>query len=331
MTIHHRLGSYDVDFCSTDEIRKRIPTGWQVITDENVAVATGWSDAIIIPPGEQSKSTEQYVELQRNLAQRGLRRTSGLVALGGGVIGDLVGFVAATYMRGVPYLQVPTSLMAMVDSAVGGKVGIDLPEGKNLVGAFYPPEAVLVNRGFLRTLPEQELRAGMAEVYKYGYILDPELLESTRTRVTPIPDQTIIERCISHKGRIVQEDETETTGLRAILNFGHTMAHAIEKVTDYSCYTHGEAVAIGMIFEARLGERLEITPAGTGDVILKDMQVEGLPSSTDCPAKELVHAMRSDKKNTGAGIAFSLLSGIGECKLVPGVPESVVLEVLSGS
>jgi 3-dehydroquinate synthase len=252
-----------------------------------------------------------------------------VIAFGGGVIGDLAGFAAASYMRGVPLIQVPTTLLSQVDSSVGGKVGIDLPEGKNLAGAFYPPAVVHICREVLDTLSERQMRNGMAEVWKYGFIMDPKLLPQLPPKADAL--QEVIRRCTELKAQIVEDDEYETRGSRAILNFGHTVGHAIEQVTGYGPVLHGEAISIGMVIESHLGERLGITKAGTTEQISTHLSDYGLPTKM-APAldiDQLVHAMRRDKKAEAGSLAFSLLTKIGECKLIKGVPEGEVRAALA--
>ncbi len=305
-----------------------LPEDRVIITDGNVWSAWGSAFSgervLVLPPGEQSKSMRTYDEALRWVASSGASRRSAIVAFGGGVIGDLAGFVAASYLRGVPLVQLPTTLLAQVDSSVGGKVGIDLPEGKNLVGAFWPPTAVSICLETLRTLDHRQLNNGLAEVWKYGFIMDPGLLELLPPETERL--ESIVKRCIELKARIVQEDEFETLGLRAILNFGHTLGHAIEQITGYGPILHGEAIAIGMAFEARLGERLGITRTGVAESVRQGLVSQGLPTDSDCleRADDLVAAMRRDKKASASGLAFSLLPEIGECKLIRDVPENEV-------
>lgn len=289
-----------------------------------------------VEPGEGSKTLEVYSAALEWLAMKGATRQATIVALGGGVVGDLAGFVAATYMRGVRLIQVPTTLLAMVDSSVGGKVGLDLPQGKNLVGAFYPPQRVCVPLDTLDTLPDRELTNGAAEVVKYGFILDATLLDAIGGRqVRPGHPrlEEIVRRCIALKAQVVEQDEHETSGLRAILNYGHTIGHAIEAVLGYQHLLHGEAVSIGMAFEAALGERLGITPTGAARTVSDALARQGLPVSLP-PGLDrgaLLAAMRRDKKATHQGLAFALLTGVGACKLVTEVGESEVLAVLGDS
>ncbi len=338
-TIRHQRGEYPVIVRSAEEIGADLADSW-VITDENVAQA--WSSilpsrrTLVLPAGEQTKSLEYYGKALEWLAGHGARRNSKICLWGGGVLGDLGGFVAATYSRGIHFVQIPTTLLAMVDSSVGGKVGIDLPQGKNLVGVFAPPKEVWIAPEWLGTLPRRELINGMAEVWKYGYIRDLELLEDLRSGPLSPGDPRlvrIIARCINTKADIVESDEFETSGERSILNFGHTVGHAIEKVLGYTKLLHGEAIAIGMVIEARIGEALGITPEGTSEKIRRDMHGQELPSElpSDLSESALIESMRLDKKATGPALAFSLLHGFGECKLYQDVPESVAREVLRSS
>lgn len=338
MTVRTSKGSYEIEFVpSVAQAMSTIPDEAFVITDQNVltAVSNAGLDAsrcLVLPPGEQTKSVEWLERCVRWLAERGASRRSPVVALGGGVIGDLAGFAAATYMRGVPLLQIPTTLLAQVDSSVGGKVGIDLPEGKNLMGAFYPPCRVVVSTAFLATLPRRELINGAAEVWKYGFILDPDLVETLEAHpIDSIDIEPIVRRCIQLKARIVEADEHETTGLRAVLNFGHTVGHALEKVQGYAGHKHGEAIAVGMVAEARLSVRLGYCEASLAERVATGLAAQGLPIGLpdEVDLESLVSAMRLDKKATGEGLAFSLLTGLGACKLVQNVPERDVIEVLS--
>ena len=280
---------------------------------------------ILVPPGESSKSFHELERICRALAGQGTRRSQTIVAIGGGVIGDLAGLAAATYMRGLRFRSVPTTLLAMVDSAIGGKVGIDLPEGKNLVGAFYPAERIDISLQFLATLDERHLRNGMAEVIKYGFIVDPTILH-----LVPGDWESIVPRCIGIKTAVVQEDPTEQSGRRSILNFGHTIGHAIERVLNYSTLLHGEAVAIGMVHEALLGEELGVSPPGTAQIVADVVTRTGLPVTHPVldDADALVEAMRLDKKASGTGLAFSLLTRIGDCKLVTNIEESAARAAL---
>jgi 3-dehydroquinate synthase len=290
----------------------------------------------VIPAGEESKTWDAAGGVVRWLAEAGADRKASVAAFGGGVIGDLAGFAAASYMRGVSLIQVPTTLLAMVDSAIGGKTGVDLPEGKNLAGAFWPAKEITVVPKLLKTLPKREWLNGSAEIWKYGAILDAELFaELEKHPISQDIDQTepIIRRCIELKAQTVEADEFETTGLRAILNFGHTIGHAIEWAQNYKGLAHGEAVSVGMILEAELGEQIGTTEKGTASRIRLAMAHQGLPTRLPdgLEAKNLISAMRRDKKAESGRLAFSLLDRIGACKLVKDVPEDEVLAVLNGS
>lgn len=329
--VQHHRGSYDVQFAEPSQLDQLLPPKRVVLVDANVA--TLWAglvsaEAIVIPEGEDSKSLVEFGRLCEILAERRVTRETTLVALGGGVVGDLVGYVAASYMRGVPFVQIPTTLLSMVDSSVGGKVGVDLKGGKNLVGAFYPPAAVFICPDFLATLPERQVINGTAEVWKYGFILDPTMLPQLRSNEALSAE--IIRRCIQLKADVVQKDEFDRLGLRATLNFGHSVGHALETLTGYGPLLHGEAIAIGMVAEARIGEALEITPKGTAELIEADLRHGGLPTwHHDLKNPDLIATMRGDKKVEGHGLAFSLLTELGACKLCTGIAESLVAEVLS--
>jgi len=335
LTVTHSAGSYEIRFTDLGELRNLLPSDAFVITDSNVAAHYAGllesTQTIVVPAGEQSKSVETYASVLEKLANLGAKRNSWVVAFGGGVVGDLAGFAAATYMRGVKLLQVPTSLLAMVDSSVGGKVGIDLCAGKNLAGAFYPPQGVLIAEEFLKTLPERHVANGLAEVVKYAYISDPDILG--KLREPALDFGWIVRRSLEIKSDIVAKDEFETTGLRATLNFGHTIGHAIEKCLNYEHLLHGEAVAIGMVMEARLGEQLNITPEGSANQIAADCDRLGLPVElpSGLPVDEMLSAMRRDKKVLGSGFAFSLLTGVGTCKLCSDVDPGVVQRVIASS
>lgn len=339
MKIRHSRGAYPIDWFSPRDLLRDLPPQTYLLTDANVVEALGTDfrtdlPARILEPGEGNKSLEVYGDCLRWLAERGATRKSTLVALGGGVVGDLGGFVAASYMRGISFLQIPTTLLSQVDSSVGGKVGIDLPEGKNLVGAFYPPVQVRLSLDLLRALPERQFANGMAEVWKYGAIMDRALFEDLCDRPVDRNDERVsdvVTRCIRLKADVVEADEYETTGLRAILNFGHTVAHAVESLTGYGPVLHGEAVAIGMVAEATLGERLGLTPAGTDRLLAEHLARQGLPTTHPIlrDVEPMVAAMRKDKKATAGDLAFSLLTEIGGCKLIEGVNEREVRAVLS--
>ena len=273
----------------------------------------------VFPAGEQSKKLSTVVAFYEHMVRAGVTRTDCVVALSGGVCGDMAGFAAATYLRGLPYYQIPTSLLAMVDSSVGGKTGVDIEAGKNLVGAFYQPRAVFCDPALLSTLPERDFADGMAEVIKYGAILDAALFralsEETLCADSPALD-SVIARCISLKCDIVEKDEHDL-GLRAILNFGHTLGHAAEKLADFTGLTHGSAVAGGMVLAGSIGEALGLTESGTAQQLAEMLERYDLPVTLPYPPDALCAAARSDKKNLAGRLKFVLLTRIGSAELHP--------------
>lgn len=329
MKIRHRQGAYPIIFTTLEVAREAVPAESFVVTDSHLSekyVHHFRPDlpTLVVPAGETSKSMGQFDRIVNWLARNGMRRHQHLVAFGGGMIGDLAGFAASTYMRGVPLIQIPTTLLSMVDSSVGGKVGIDLPTGKNLVGAFKAPTTVYICPEVLQTLPDREFTAGVAEVLKYGFIMDEPLITGL-SKLPLMPGDgrlaEIIRTCISHKATIVERDEMDTSGLRATLNFGHTVGHAIETLQDFQGLLHGEAVAVGMATEAQISESLGLAPPLTRAAITATLSAHNLPTAIpdELSTKDLVQAMLADKKSTGDGIAFSLVGGIGTCKLRTGV------------
>lgn len=337
MNVAHRNGSYDISFAALSEALQSVPESSWFVTDALVHELYGdrlpASRVMVLPPGEATKSMEFFSLCLEQLAGSGAKRSDAVVAFGGGVVGDLAGFVAASYMRGVNLIQIPTTLLAQVDSSVGGKVGIDLRAGKNLAGAFYPPSAVYICKELLGTLDERQFRNGMAEVWKYGFIADAGLVDTLRSGILHKRSsnlEEVIRDCVAIKARIVGEDEFERTGLRAILNFGHTIGHAIEHYLKYETLLHGEAISIGMCLEAKLGERLVITAPGTADLVRSCLETQGLPTEADAAwePRALVRSMQADKKRTAAGLSFSLLEGMGRCKLVGGVRDEDVEQVI---
>ncbi|MGH7498825.1 MAG: 3-dehydroquinate synthase [Gemmatimonadales bacterium] len=274
-------------------------------------------EAITFPAGEGSKTREEWARLTDLLLQRGVGRDGGIIALGGGVAGDLAGFVAATYLRGLPYLQVPTSLLAMLDASVGGKTAVDTPHGKNLVGAFHPPAAVVADPRVLRTLPEREYRGGLAEAVKHGLIADREYFEWMEREADALLRREeealtrLVRRSVEIKAEVVSDDEREG-GRRAILNAGHTVAHALEQATAYAV-PHGEAVAMGLVAECILAERLGVATPGTSGRLGSLLERFGLPLRlANSPSPEqLLAAMGQDKKNRMTHIHFALPSAIG--------------------
>lgn len=296
----------------------------------------------MISAGESYKTRETWATVTDALLEAGLGRDSTIVALGGGVVGDLTGFVAATYMRGVPIIQIPTTLIAMVDAAIGGKTGVDTPAGKNLVGCFHMPAAVLVDPQVLVTLPLRELRAGFAEIIKCGVVADTAYLQLVREAMPDLLSggigrsarlEPLLVGGIGIKVRIVVQDERES-GIRKILNFGHTIGHAVEKTSGYSLL-HGEAVAIGMAVESELAERMGVAEPGTTARIEEALTIAGLPTRIppECAPQQLLDAMRSDKKGRAGKIRFAVPAKVGEMAKdgsdwsVP-IADELIMEVL---
>ena len=298
---------------------------------------------ITLPSGERVKSLRVAERLYAQLLGAGCDRGSLLVIIGGGVLGDLGGFVAATYMRGIPYVQVPTTLLAQVDSSVGGKVAVDLPLGKNLVGAFHQPRMTLVDPETLRTLPLRHWRNGFAEMLKYGAALqiglwrrlqtmiEAELITPRRVRKASTLWTLPIARCISLKAQIVSEDERDLSGRRALLNFGHTVGHAIEAALGYRGWLHGEAIAAGMVAEAEIGRVLGVTPPEVADELRETIAQAGLPIQLPAgvDADTLLMHMRHDKKRAGDSLSIVLLEAIGNARLVPNIPTEAIREALT--
>lgn len=323
-----------------------------IVTDENVArnhlstlqaALTGSgiaSEAIVLPPGEKSKSYGTLAELCDKLLAAGVERRDCIIAFGGGVIGDLAGFAAAILRRGVNFIQIPTTLLAQVDSSVGGKTGINSPHGKNLIGAFHQPQLVLADLGLLKTLPRRELAAGYAEVVKYGLLGDRPFFDWLDGNVQRVFDGDL--EAIGHavavscrtKARIVAEDETET-GVRALLNLGHTFGHALEAATGYSQrLLHGESVSIGMVQAFRFSEAAGLCAPQTAGRVATHLKAAGLPIHSSeiagelPPPAALLDLMRQDKKAVAGKLTFILVRGIGEAFIARDVPDSDVLSFL---
>ena len=322
-----------------------------LITDENVdehygdlvlnqleKAATGNTTMFMLPPGEETKSVDNLNRLWNEIFDSGAGRDSVVFALGGGVVGDIAGFAAATYARGIRFVQIPTTLLAQVDSSVGGKVGINLPDAKNMVGAFWQPEAVIIDPDVLATLDDANYRAGLAEVVKYGVILDAEFFDFLETSIEPIEQRDpptlaqVIRRSCQCKAKIVQMDERETRGERAKLNYGHTFGHAIETVFGYGKYLHGEAVAIGMVAAANLALALEMVDEAFCDRQKALLTSLGLP--TAMPAENhdaMVQSMYHDKKAARGRPRFILPTEIGNVEIVNGVSDEQILDALRSS
>jgi len=328
-------------------LRERLPARKAfLITDENVrthAAAAAQSlsssgihaETLVVPAGEETKSAQQAGQLWNRLLELGADRKSTVVAVGGGVVGDLAGFVAATYARGIPFVQVPTTLMAQVDSSVGGKVGINLPLAKNLVGAFWQPAGVLIDLAALDTLPMREFRSGLAEVVKYGVILDEAFFSYLEGNIAAILGRDagalawIIRRSCELKAQVVSQDEREETGLRAVLNYGHTFCHAIETVAGYGTFLHGEAVAIGMICASRLAQMMGRIDKKTTERQEKLLAAFGFTTTiSGLSAEELLAVMQRDKKAEHGALRFVLPSRMGHVELVGGVNPELVRRAL---
>lgn len=346
MTLHVALkeNSYDILIekgllkKAGEELKRRLPCRrWMIAADENVAglyagaVEDSLKEAglqvsrLTLPAGEASKSLAMLETVYHALLKAGIGRGDGLIALGGGVIGDLIGFAAATYLRGIPYVQIPTSLLAQVDSSVGGKVAVDLPEGKNLVGNFYQPKLVLMDPDTLDTLPDRYFYDGMGEVIKYGCIRDAKLfalIQDHAGREALMPHMhEIIAACVAIKADIVTRDERDT-GERMLLNFGHTLGHAMEALQGYAGLSHGEAVAVGMHLICRLAEEKGLTEKGTAEAIKNCLQANHLPVSVHLDAPEkLFGVLGRDKKKLGRALHVVLLDRIGKSKLFETSPD----------
>jgi 3-dehydroquinate synthase len=290
---------------------------------------------VIIPDGEEYKNIDTLKRIYDELLKHGLDRKSALIALGGGVVGDITGFAAATYMRGISYIQIPTTLLAQVDSSVGGKTGVDHKLGKNMIGAFWQPGLVLIDPVTLKTLPKKQLLAGLAEVIKYGVIYDSELfgfLEANRERIFNLDDKAItyiIRRSCEIKADVVSKDERES-GLRAILNYGHTIGHAIETATGYTRYLHGEAVAIGMHLEAKLSQLLKGIDERQVFRIKALIDSYGLPSEIpkDINRDDIISSMQLDKKAVAGKLKFILPESIGAVKIREDIDEKAITGLL---
>ncbi|HTV96818.1 MAG TPA: 3-dehydroquinate synthase [Steroidobacteraceae bacterium] len=318
-------------------IESQIPGGdLMVVTDATVAplylarlrAALGQRNVAecILPPGEQHKTLETVSGIFDALVGKRLNRDGVVLALGGGVVGDIAGFAAACYQRGIGYVQLPTTLLAQVDSSVGGKTGVNHPGGKNLIGAFHQPLAVLADTDTLKTLPDRELSAGLAEVIKYGCVWDPQLLDWLERNVDALRDRDAaalahaIHRSCAIKAAVVGKDERERD-LRAILNFGHTFGHAIEAATGYQSYLHGEAVALGMIMAADLSQRLGMIDAAMGERIAALVRRAGLPTAAPRIGRaRALQLMRMDKKVLSGTIRLVLLEGAGRAAVVSSYP-----------
>ena len=284
--------------------------------------------SFVFPAGEESKCGETYLQLLNFLAQQQLTRSDLLVALGGGVVGDLTGFAAATFLRGIQFIQVPTTLLAAVDSSVGGKTAIDLPAGKNLAGAFYQPSLVLCDTDTLNTLPKDVFLDGCAEVIKYGIIYDRAFFETLKKAGPEFDRESVIKRCVELKRDVVMEDEFDT-GSRMKLNLGHTIGHGVEARSHFGL-SHGKSVAIGMAMVSRAAMKKGWLSPEDAAAIQETLADYGLPIRTEYPAEELVPFMLSDKKRSGGTIPLIVPMAIGSCQIVPTPIEELTAFVQSG-
>ena len=270
----------------------------------------------IFEAGEASKTTKTVIDMVEFMAQNELTREDGVVALGGGVCGDMAGFAAAIFLRGIKFVQIPTSLLAQVDSSVGGKTAVDLPQGKNLCGAFHQPSLVIIDPNVLDTLTEHYFADGMGEVIKYGCIKSKSLFNRLENENPKDFIDDLIFECVDIKRQVVENDEKEH-GERALLNFGHTCGHAIEKLWNFEAVSHGEAVGIGMVMITRVSENIGITEKGTTDRIINVLKKNGMKIEDTHSISEIVGAMSADKKRTGNGIKFAMLNSIGDSFIKP--------------
>lgn len=327
---------------------KYLPASWdQVALVSNPTVAGLYASQVtdsldkvkvknqlfLVPDGEEYKTLESAASLYDQFLEAGLTRMSGVVALGGGVIGDLTGFVAATYMRGLPFIQLPTTLLAQVDSSVGGKVAVNLPQGKNMVGCFYQPQLVLSDLETLKTLPKEELKNGVVEIIKCGFLIGEPFLSCLEKNMSQLLclDKDVLTEVVSHccefKAQVVAEDERDFHR-RHILNYGHTVGHAIEVLTSYSAYSHGQAVSVGMMMAARISEELGLANQTLVDRQEAILKLAGLPTQMpSLKSEEVLKQILTDKKRTGEESVFVLLKDAGK-PLLKEVAGEVIVKVL---
>lgn len=341
--IGHNLKQAIIDFIHSQKFSCKA----LLITDTNIAPL--YSESVqsvlneagldaqiaVIPAGEQSKSLSCAETLYTEAIKHGLDRKSPIIALGGGVVGDLAGFIAATFMRGVPFIQMPTTLLAQVDSSVGGKVAVNHALGKNLIGAFYQPKAVFMDLDMMKSLPKREIATGLGEVIKYGYIYDRDFYEyllEHKDEILSLKSEAIshvIARSCEIKADVVSQDEKEA-GLRAILNFGHTLAHAIEKETQYKQYNHGEAVAIGMVGAAKISNKLGMIDTQIINDMEKLLALFNLPQKAkNCTVENIYADIFHDKKTVNGKVNWVLLQEIGKVCISNNVPEKIVKEAIT--
>jgi len=315
------------------------PSIWDIYSNilETSLLAEGFDiDLILIPPGENHKNLKTVSDIYDRLLKRRMDRTASLIAFGGGIVGDVGGFAAATYLRGINCFQIPTTLLAQVDSSVGGKTGVNHPMGKNMIGAFYQPRAVIADTATLKTLPRREFLAGVAEIIKYGVIADSGFFAYLEKNIEGLinGDSNIlsysIRRSCELKADVVAKDERES-GLRAILNFGHTFGHAVEAATGYEEYLHGEGVAIGMVLAARLSAKMGLCREDEANRVIALIEKSGLPVSAEgVKIEEIMEAMKVDKKAAAGKVRFVLMNSIGSVSLKSDIPEGKIAEAVSG-
>ncbi len=352
LVVEHATGQYPIfidqqwQLVMAREIARHYPR-CLVISDELVAcryadtLRDAFRDAglefnlLTVPPGESSKSPEVALRLYNQLLAEGVDRQSTLIALGGGVVGDLTGFLAATWMRGIDFVQIPTTLLAQVDSSVGGKTGVNLPTAKNVIGAFWQPQAVFIDTAVLKTLPAEEYTSGLAEVVKYGVILDQDLFATLERQAEPVKQRDslvlveIVHRCCQLKAQVVRCDERETTGHRAILNYGHTFGHAIESVLGFGSVPHGHAVAMGMTAAGWLARALDMVDDNFVAQQQNLLRALGIPAQF--PAErhdEFIDVMRSDKKALAGRPRFVLPTKIGHVELIDNIDPRLVRQAM---
>jgi len=305
----------------------------EVVTDS--LKSAGYSvNKFIIPDGEEYKNTDWVLKAFDFLLENKYERQTGIIALGGGVIGDIAGFIASTYMRGVPFVQFPTTLLAQVDSSIGGKVGVNHPKLKNAIGAFYQPKCVFIDLSVLKTLPTEELKNGLTEVIKHGFILDSNFFEYLEGHIKLVQDLDpgALLHSVSHsceiKSYVVHRDERES-GLRAILNYGHTIGHSIEQLTHYTKYKHGEAVAIGMIVESLIAFKMKMISKEIYERQFNLFQKVGLPTSfPDLTVEDVIKNLRYDKKVQYGKVRFILPTAIGNVVIRDDVPDQVIVNAI---
>ena len=344
-----KIGAGLLDRLGEECARLQLDSRCVIVSDRNVMPLYGDAAAkslrsrgfecerIAVPAGETAKSLETMRTAYDRLAAARLERKSFIVALGGGVVGDMAGFLAATYLRGIPFVQAPTTLLAQVDSSVGGKVGVNLKAGKNLVGAFHQPRLVLCDLDTLATLPEREFLSGLAEVIKYGIIQDAGLFRRLERELPRLLAREpgvlggVIARCCQIKAEVVGQDETES-GVRAILNFGHTIGHALEAISGYGTFLHGEAIAIGQVAAARLSARLSGLPLDEARRIEALLARAGLPTAISLSGRQrqaLIAAMKLDKKVSAGEVKFVLARRLGRVEYGQSVPRPLLDEVIA--